>query len=89
MNDFINSNVTSGNLTASNDVPGGSDNPTVAQFDSGNTTSGEIDQSVDPVDNGPTDAYRFLDKWYLTRMAGLLACSSGLRLAHLHEPHRR
>lgn len=57
MNDFINSNATPGNQIAWNDLPGGSDNPTVAQLDSGNTTSGEIDQSVDPVDNDPTDAY--------------------------------
>ena len=57
MNDFINSNATPGNQTAWNDLQGGSDNLTVAQLDSGNTTSGEIDQSVDPVDNGPTDAY--------------------------------
>lgn len=57
MNDFINFNATPGNQTAWNDLPGGSDNPTVAQLESGNFTSGGIDQSVDPVDNGPTDAY--------------------------------
>ena len=58
LNDFNYYNATPGNQTATNDLPGGSDNPTVAQeLGSGNTTSGESDQSVDPIDNGPTDAY--------------------------------
>ena len=58
MNDFNNNSPTPGNQTATNDLPGGSDNHTLAQeLGSGDDTSGEIDQSVDPVDNGPTDAY--------------------------------
>lgn len=59
INDFqINSNPTPGNQTATNDLPGGSDNPTLAQdpeFD--DDASSDVDQSVDPVDNGPTDLY--------------------------------
>ena len=58
MNDFNYYNATPGNQTATNDLPGGSDNPTLAQdLDSDDDTSGEVDQSVDPVDNGPNDAY--------------------------------
>ena len=57
-NDFLNYDPTPGNQTATNDLPGGSDNPTDAQlFDSDDDTSDEEEQSVDPVDNGPTDAY--------------------------------
>ena len=65
-NDFNYYNATPGNQTATNDLPGGRDNPTVAQgLDSGNDTSGEIDQSVDPVDNGPADDYtdEYTDFW--------------------------
>ena len=61
-NDFLNYDPTPGNQTATNDLPGGSDNPTDAQeFDSGDDTSDEEEQSVDPVDNGPSDAYT--DVW--------------------------
>ena len=57
-NDFLNNDPHPGNQTATNDLPGGSDNPTVAQeLDSDDNTSDEEEQSVDPVDNGPTDAY--------------------------------
>lgn len=58
MNDFNYYNATPGNQTATNDLPGGSDNPSVAQdLESDSDISDEIDQPVDPVDNGPTDAY--------------------------------
>ena len=58
LNDFNYDNATSGNQTATNDLPGGSDSPTVEQeLGSDYDTSGESDQSVDPVDNGPSDAY--------------------------------
>ena len=53
MNDF-NGNASPGNQTATNDLPGGSDNPTVAQeLDNDD----DDDQSVDPIDNGPTVDY--------------------------------
>ena len=55
-NDFVNFDPTPGNQTATNDLPGASDNSTDAQdLDSDDDTSN--DQSVDPVDNGPTDDY--------------------------------
>lgn len=58
MNDFNYYNATPGNQTATNDLPGGSDNPSVAQdLEPDSDISDEIDQPVDPVDNGPTDAY--------------------------------
>ena len=48
-------NATPGNQSATNDRLGGSDNPTVAQeLQSDDDTS---DESVDPIDNGPTDDY--------------------------------
>ena len=57
-NDFLSYGATPGNQTATNDLPGGSDNPTITQdLDTDDDTSDEEDQSVDPVDNGPTDAY--------------------------------
>ena len=61
-NDFIKGDPSPGNQTATNDLPGGSDNPTVAQeVDGDDDTSDEEEQSVDPVDNGPTDDY--FDIW--------------------------
>ena len=58
INDFNDYTPSPGNQTATNDLPGGSDNPTVAQeLDPDDDTSDDVDQSVDPVDNGPTDEY--------------------------------
>lgn len=55
-NDFLANTPTSGNQTATNDLPGGSDNPTLAQLESANDTS-YLNMSVDPIDNGPTSDY--------------------------------
>ena len=58
INDFNDNTAAPGNQTATNDLPGGSDNPTVAQdLDPDDDTSDDDDQSVDPIDNGPTDDY--------------------------------
>ncbi len=57
-NDFNSYNATPGNQTATNDLPGGSDNPIVVRdLESDDDTFDEDGQSVDPVDNGPADAY--------------------------------
>ena len=64
MNDFVNRTPTPGNQSATNDLPGGSDNPTVEQAlqsdddtSDGGDDSDSSGQSVDPVDNGPSDDY--------------------------------
>ena len=57
LNDFNYYNATPGNLTATNDLPGGVDNPTDTEDTSLDNDADESDQSIDPVDNGPTDAF--------------------------------
>ena len=58
INDFLDASPSPGNQTATNNLPGGSDNLTVAQdLDPDDDTSDDVDLSVDPIDNGPTDDY--------------------------------
>ena len=59
INDFNLDDPAPGNKTATNDLPGASDNPTsnAQDPDSDDDTSPSNDQLVDPIDKGPNDDY--------------------------------